>query len=224
MALSGKYVIRSVAFSSGNKSRDKGADSQTQRIDQHLIIAARSGCKAAFNDLWDLYSRRVYRTILGITKNHQDAEDALQDSFLSAFLALETFEGRSSFYSWVTRIAINSALGILRKRRCRPEGSLTLPSLQDEECALESLRDFSPNPEQIYEQQQRHAKLIEAIHRLPVSLREAVETRIADDCSVKEMAHRLNITQAAAKSRLYRASTRLGSLVAKNYEARAVRT
>jgi RNA polymerase sigma-70 factor (ECF subfamily) len=224
MALISEYVTQSVALSLGDKIGDRGSSRVKPRGDQPLIIAARSGCRTAFNDLWNLYSHRVYRTILSITKNPQDAEDALQDSFFRAFLALESFEGRSSFYSWVTRIAINSALGILRKRRCRPEGSLISHSQLDEECPLESLRDMAPNPEQIFGQQQRHQKLMEAIHRLPEGLREVVQTRIAEDCSVKEIACRLNITQAAAKSRLYRASARLSSLIAKNYESRAVGT
>ena len=110
--------------------------------DQRLVLAARSGCRTAFNNLWELYSRRVYRTILGITNNAQDAEDALQDSFFRAFVVLDSFEGRASFYSWLTRIAINSALGVLRKRRSHPETSLNTTSLQEDESAPEGFRDW----------------------------------------------------------------------------------
>ena len=138
----------------------------------------------------------------------------MQDSFLRAYLALESFEGRASFYTWLTRIAINSALGMLRKRHRRPEISLDSTSRQEEETAPEELRDVSPNPEQIFEEQQRHAKLVKAIHKLPPSLRETVQSHLAGDCSVKEIAYRLNISQAAAKSRLYRARTRLASPIA----------
>jgi RNA polymerase sigma-70 factor (ECF subfamily) len=185
--------------------------------DQRLVLAARSGCGMAFNELWDLYSRRVFKTILGITKNAQDAEDALQDSFLRAFLALENFEGRSSFYSWLTRIAINSALGILRKRRCRPEGSLDPSSGREDGSERAEVRDWAPNPEQIYDQEEKRAKLMQAIHRLPKDLRVAVQTRVTEDCSVKELACRLNISEAAAKSRLYRARTMLDSQTADLY-------
>jgi len=180
--------------------------------DRHLVLAARSGCRMAFNKLWELYSRRVYRTILGITNNEQDAEDALQDSFFRAFLALDSFEGRASFYSWLTRIAINSALGILRKRRSHPETSLNTTSQQEEESAPEEFRDLAPNPEQAYAQHQRHAKLMQAIGRLPMNLREAIQTHITEDCSLREVADRLNISEVAAKSRLYRARKLLGSL------------
>jgi RNA polymerase sigma-70 factor (ECF subfamily) len=189
--------------------------------DQLLVLAARSGCRTAFNKLWELYSQRVYRTILGITNNAQDAEDALQDSFFRAFQALGAFEGRSSFYSWLTRIGINSALGILRKRRSRPETSLCSDSERDDSVLQDEVRDLSPNPEQIYDQHQRHEKLMRAIHRLPKDLRIAVQARITENCSVKEIAYRLNISEAAAKSRLHRARIMLGSLTASGYRPKA---
>jgi len=188
--------------------------------DQDLVSAARAGCRTAFNELWKLYSPRVYGTIFKIVKNPQDTEDALQDAFLRAFLALETFEGRASFYTWLTRIAINSALGILRKRRCRPETSLDSVTRQDAKWTSEDFKDSAPDPECIFDQQQRREKLLQAIHKLPTNLREAVEELIAEDSSVKEIACRLNISQAAVKSRLYRARTRLSWLTAHYHESK----
>lgn len=223
MALSGEYGTRVVVVPSPSDINvSRGVNYTTSLSDQRLIFAARSGCRTAFNELWALYSRRVYRTILSITKNGQDAEDALQDSFPRAFLALESFEGRASFYTWLTCIAINSALGILHKRRCWPEISLDSTSQEGDESAPEEPRDLALNPEQIFEQQQRQAKLLQAIHKLPASLREAVQTRIAGDHSVKEVAYQLNISHAAAKSRLYRASIRLNSLLTTSYGPRAI--
>ena len=213
MTISGESDTAVIVPSQANSNMSGIPGHISSHSHQHLIVAARSGCQTAFNELWDLYSRRIYRTTLGITKNEQDAEDALQDSFIRAFMAIESFEGRASFYTWLTRIAINSALAILRKRRCRPEGSLNSTSQQEEEGIPDELRDLAPNPEQIFEQQQRHAKLLHAIHKLPATLREAVQTRIAGDCSAKEVAHQLNISEAAAKSRLARASTKLGLLI-----------
>jgi len=180
--------------------------------DQHLVLAARSGCQTAFNELCELYSRRIYRTLLGITKNPHDAEDALQDALLRAFVALESFEGRSSFYSWLTRIAINSALGILRKRRCRPETSMDANSHREDEGLQEEFMDSAPNPEQIYAEQEEREKLMQAIRRLPLEFRKATQARVTEDCPVREIARRLNISEAATKSRLYRARIMLGSL------------
>ena len=189
--------------------------------DEHLVLAARSGCGSAFNELWNLYSQRVYRTVFNITKNRQDAEDALQDAFFRAFLSLESFEGRSSFYSWVTRIAINSALGVLRKRRCRPESPLNPTFQQEDELPPMEVVDMAPNPEQMYDQHQRCTRLMQAVQRLPTNLQEAVQTQMTADCSIKEAASKLNISQAAVKSRLYRARRRLGSSTPARYGPRA---
>jgi RNA polymerase sigma-70 factor (ECF subfamily) len=211
MALSGEYNSRlSVSLSSDNDTGTPGGYTASLS-DQHLVLAARSGCGAAFNELWNLHSRRLYRTIFGITNNVQDTEDALQDSFLHAFQALESFEGRSTFYTWLTRIAINSALGILRRRRSCPETSLDPIFQQEDKGAREEFRDLTPDPEQIYGQQERHTKLMQAIQRLPRNLQEAIQTRMTEECSVKEVASRLKISESAAKSRLYRARMRLGS-------------
>ena len=182
--------------------------------DQRLVLAARSGCPIAFNELWDLYSRRVYRTLLGVTNNPHDAEDALQDAFLRAFLALDSFEGRSSFSTWVTRIAINSALGILRKRRCRPETSLDACPEREDDGPREEFRDLGPDPEQIYAELEEREKLVQAIERLPLEFRKVIQMRLSGNCSVKDVACRLNISEAAAKSRLYRARIMLASLTA----------
>jgi RNA polymerase sigma-70 factor (ECF subfamily) len=185
--------------------------------DRQLVIAARSGCQIAFRELWDLYSRRVYRTLLGITKNSDDAEDALQDAFLRAFVALEGFEGRSSFYSWLTRIAINSALGILRRRRSRPEGATNIYIQPEDEDEFKEFIDLAPDPEQSYSTQEKREKLMQAIQNLSPELRIVIQMRLTESCSVKEVASRLSISVAAAKSRLYRARIILGSRTASWY-------
>src|SRR5580698_4410370 len=124
---------------------------------EYLVSAAQAGSSAAFGELRNIYSRRVYRKLLTITKNREDAEDALQDAFMRAYLALHTFEGRSSFYSWLTRIAINSALIILRKRRARPEISFDNPSETQDETSGFEFRDAGPSPEHICLHRQRYA-------------------------------------------------------------------
>jgi len=213
MALSIEYSSRiTVPFSSDNDASGIG-DCRKSYSDEHLVIAAQSGCRIAFDELLNLYSRRVYRTVFSITKNAHDAEDAMQDSFFRAFLALDRFEGRAGFYSWLTRIAINSALQILRKRRSHPETSLDKTWLEGEG-APEELRDVARDPEQVYAEHQKHAKLMQAIGRLPTGLRDAIQTYLTEDCSLREVASRLNISEAAAKSRIYRARRLLGSLTA----------
>src|SRR6202142_637146 len=92
--------------------------------EDRLIAAAQAGHEWAFVELCTRNSKRVFNTIYGVTKNREDAEDALQDSMMRAFLHLKQFDGRSSFATWFTRIGINSALMILRRKRIRLETSI----------------------------------------------------------------------------------------------------
>lgn len=179
--------------------------------DSRLAFAAMAGCADAFGELQQLYSRRLYSTIYRIIKNREDAEDVLQETFIRAYLALHTFEGRSSFYSWLTRIGITSAFMVLRKRRARPE-ILTNPSdgLEDDVTQLE-IKDPSLNPEQILDQRQRCANIERAVRRLDSSLRVPLETRIVHERSLGEIAETLDISLAAVKSRLFRARVRLSA-------------
>src|SRR5580692_3141829 len=91
--------------------------SQTEMSDEMLAARAKSGDMDAFVELSQRHANRVFQTTYRVTRNRQDAEDALQEAFLNAFTHMKNFEGRSSFSTWLTRIAINSALMILRKKR-----------------------------------------------------------------------------------------------------------
>jgi RNA polymerase sigma-70 factor (ECF subfamily) len=187
--------------------------------DVELVRAAQAGSSAAFAELQRLYSRRLYSAIMRITKNREDAEDALQDSFLQAFLFLCRFEGRSSFYSWLKRIGINSALMILRRRRNRAEVSLELPSDTPGEFSQLEIRDCNLDPEQICDQRQRWDHAVQSLERLEPSLRAAIQLQLTHDCSLKEIAQTLSITEAAVKARLYRARRRLIMRACGNREA-----
>ena len=144
-----------------------------------LVIAAQAGSKDAFEELQKLHWFRLFRTIVSITKNREDAEDVLQDTFLKAYIALGTFEGRSKFSSWVTRIAINSALMSLRKRHARPEIFLeqSSESDEDEDATSFDIRDCGLNPEQTYDQHQRCLVMLRAMERLDPKLQAAVRIR-----------------------------------------------
>jgi RNA polymerase sigma-70 factor, ECF subfamily len=95
--------------------------------EQYIVAAAQAGDLVAFVTLLNRYSRHIYRVCLSITGNHQDAEDALQESSLKAYRAIAEFQGNSRFYTWLVRIAVNVALGKLRKRALWKESSLDEP-------------------------------------------------------------------------------------------------
>jgi len=180
--------------------------------DSEIVSAARAGSFGAFGELHAIYSPRLYRTTLAITKNPEDAEDALQETFLRACLAINTFEGRSTIYSWLTRIAINSALAILRKRRVRAEICYDPLPEYSAEIAWPEIKDPTPNPEQLCDLRQRRVRLQNAIRKLDSGLREPVQMRVTKESSLREISQTLNISEGAVKARLYRARLQLSAV------------
>jgi RNA polymerase sigma-70 factor (ECF subfamily) len=176
-----------------------------------IVSAPHADLQVAFEELHAIYSKRLYRTIVAITKNSDDAEDVLQDTFLRAYLARESFEGRSSIYSWLTRIAINSALMVLRKRRVRCEFLFDpQPDERGESISFE-VRDSAPNPEELCVLHQHQLKTLHALRRLRPHLREPIRMQLTHGWSIREISRALDISEAAVKSRLYRARQRLSA-------------
>ncbi len=178
-----------------------------QRVEA-LVAAAQSGSSAAFSELCGPHLKTLYRRLFAITKNREDAEDAVQDALMRAYLGLKEFHGNAQFSTWLMRIAINSALMILRRNRVRREFSYELSPAGEETYTLDVI-DNGPGPEQICDQQQRLGRLMHSIKRLPVSLRETAELRILQDRSTDEVAEMLGLTRLAVKTRLHRARLRL---------------
>jgi len=176
--------------------------------EDRLIAAAQAGQEWAFVELCTRNSKRVFNTIYGVTKNREDAEDALQDSMMRAFLHLKQFDGRSSFATWFTRIGINSALMILRKRRIRPETSIDATA-EGETWQTWQIADYSANPEEHYVGHEKSVLLKRAICRLPSALRSVVELGQMEGHSMKQIAHNMGISIPATKSRLARAKVAL---------------
>jgi RNA polymerase sigma-70 factor (ECF subfamily) len=186
------------------------ADQTAAAIDD-VVSAAQAGSPEAFRKLHVLYSRRLYKTIVAIMKNPQDAEDALQDTFLRAYLAIDKFEGRSNIYSWLTRIAINSAIMILRKQSARAEVLFDPQSDPQLETPFIEVRDSAPNPEEAYYLDQRRLETQRAIGRLDPHLRAPIRMQSTHGWSMREISRALNISEAAAKARLYRGRQRLSA-------------
>ncbi|MGA7312822.1 MAG: sigma-70 family RNA polymerase sigma factor, partial [Silvibacterium sp.] len=146
-----------------------------------LVSAARSGDPGAFVELYERHSKKVLPRIYRITNNREDAEDAIQDAVLRAFVHVKSFEGRSSFASWLTRIAINSALMVLRKRRAGTEIPIEQLSEQSENRRAWEPQDHAESPETYAARRQSEELLRNAIQRLPCIFREAVELQQAEE-------------------------------------------
>ena len=179
-----------------------------------LVSAAQSGQEWAFVELCFRYSKRILFMLNSITKSREDAEDALQESILKAFVHFGTFNRASAFSTWFTRIAINSALMILRRRRTRPEFSNDAPVDGSMKKVQWEIADRRLNPEDHCIELERHCRLQAAISRLPKIYRHVVESQRRSEASIKEIAEEAGITVSAAKSRLLRARETLrGSML-----------
>ena len=180
-----------------------------EMADELLVSAARSGDSHAFAELGKRHSQKLLHRAYRITDDWQDAEDVVGGLLMKAFTHLNTFECRASFSTWLTRIAINSALMLLRKKqRFR---TITIDNSMSGEGLGETfeLPDHRDDPEQHYAKCQTGDKLREAIQRMPPKYREVVELRQISDLSVKEIARSLRISVTAVKSRLFRARNQL---------------
>ena len=176
--------------------------------DEGLIAAAQSGQEWAFVELCTRSSKRAFSSIYSVTRNREDAEDALQDSILRAFQHLRHFDGRSSFATWFTRIGINSALMILRKKRVRPETSMDVTA-EEESWRHWQISEHSTDPEKHYAVRERSMHLRRAICQLPGSLRSVIELGQMKGHSTRQIADHMGISVPATKSRLARARAAL---------------
>lgn len=180
------------------------APSLSATDEQFLICAARSGDTDAFDELYKRHSRKILPLIYQITKNREDAEDALQDAALLAFANIRSFKGKASFRSWFTRIAINSAFTVLRRKRGAEISIEQVSSDMDYYRSFE-IRDWAETPEERYARCEKKELLRNLIHRLPFAFREVVELRHSHDYSYAEIAEALGISVSSAKSRMARA-------------------
>src|SRR6201987_1176450 len=133
---------------------------------------ARSGETGALDTWYRAHAQKLFCTVRRITRNHEDAEDAVQDAFLRAFLHLQSFDGRSTFSTWLTRIGINSALMLLRRRRNSRE---VMPAKDSESDALWEITDSAPDPETQYVEKERARLVRKAITNLRPSIRRPLE-------------------------------------------------
>jgi RNA polymerase sigma factor (sigma-70 family) len=171
-----------------------------------LLATARSGETAALDALYRAHAEKLFRTVHRITRNREDAEDAVQDSLLRAFLHLKSFDGRSTFSTWLTRIGINSALMILRKKRNSHEISAHSPGV---DATLWEVPDSAPNPEIRCAERERERFLRDAIAGLRPRIRRTVEFHTLQDHSLQETAAQIGISVTAAKARFFHAKAAL---------------
>jgi RNA polymerase sigma factor (sigma-70 family) len=180
----------------------------TDISDMYLVAAAKDGNHQAYAELCRRHSKKIFRTVLRITRDVADAEDTLQEALLKAYIHIGGFEGRSAFSSWLTRIAINSALMLSRKKRSQHVYSVESVSDVDE-LKLPEPMDTSRSPERSCIHNALEDELDHAIRCLSPTLRAVMEIRYREDASVSEIAKVLGISESVVKSRLLRARSKI---------------
>jgi RNA polymerase sigma-70 factor, ECF subfamily len=188
--------------------------------EKRLVKAACKGDSSAFAVLSKRYSQQLMRATYGITRNHEDAEDAVQDALMRAFLNVAYFRGNSSFATWLTRIAINSALMIRRKHRS--VARVVTCSKEDFPASrpFPEIADRAPNPERRFIEEEQKRVLNRAIAKLRPSLRQIVEVQHLQERSIQETAEFAGITVPAVKSRIYHAKAALRISITKKLQPR----
>ena len=169
--------------------------------DSELVAATKCGNTEAFDQLVSRYERRVLTLAQRIVNNREDAEDVAQESFHKAFLHIGSFQEKSLFSTWLTRIVMNEALMVLRRRRRTFEVSSESPGEVTKSIAA-TFMDQSSNPEQSCWRQERTKLLTEAIDRLSPKVRKTILLYDIEEHSVNETAQILGTSVDAVKSRL----------------------
>ncbi len=183
--------------------------------DQVLIEKIRTGDYQAFESLVTRYESKVYRLALRMLRNPQDAEDALQETFLQVFRGLAGFEGRSQFSTWLFRLATNVCLMRIRHRETEPSKLLPLeeylPKLEDGESP--QMMEWADRPEDALLSKESREKMMEALDKLPPEYRAVFILRDIEGFSNAETGESLGISVAAVKSRLHRARLALRGML-----------
>jgi RNA polymerase sigma-70 factor, ECF subfamily len=187
--------------------------------DSALIERLRAHDAAALETLMERHSSRVYRVAFGITRSHPEAEEVVQDVFLTLFRKIDMFEGRAALGTWLYRVAANAALIKRRGKRVELEMSLEdcLPTFRDdghrEGDRTMLVADWSSTPETALLSGEARALLDQALERLPEHYRALLVLRDVEELSNEEVAEILGESVSSVKSRLHRARMALREIL-----------
>jgi len=188
------------------------ATNSGKESDDALVAAAKCGDTRAFGDLVLRHEQKVLAVAQRITNNREDAQDVAQETFHKAFCHLNTFQEKSRFSTWMTRIAMNEAFMLLRRRRGTHE---VLPESPDDgdESFSEAFVDQRPSPEESCRLRERQEILTEAINRLGPKIRRAILLRDIEERSAEETARILGTSISAVKARVFQGRRKLRATV-----------
>jgi len=180
-------------------------DTYQFQTEEDLVQALKSGETSAYEQLIEQYADSVYRTAYRLLQNDHDAEDAMQETFITVYLRINEFQGKSRLSSWLYRIVTNKALDIIRKQARKTDAATDAIEDMGEDAA-ELLPDNSAIlPEDWAERRETNAIIQKGIASLSPTLRAAFVLFEIEGLSMEEVADALNISLSAAKVRVHRA-------------------
>ncbi len=183
--------------------------------DADWVARVQAGDLDAFEELMNRHNKRVYRTLVGILGNPDEARDAMQDTFLKAFQHLSRFQGRSKFSTWLISIASNEALQRLRERR--PTESLDDSGPDDEAYRPRQVQAWTDDPEQLYSQTELRSLIETGVKRLPAKYRVVLMLRDIEQLPIEDAATALGLGIPAIKARLLRGRLMLRESLAPHF-------
>jgi RNA polymerase sigma-70 factor (ECF subfamily) len=186
-----------------------------------VVRKAKNGDKKAFAELVSTYSERIYNLALRILRNREDAEDVLQETFLTVLQKLNTFDGRSNFFTWIYRIATNASLMKLRKKKLVFAEIPDNPDLgprHEEQIFV----DWSQDPSFNIQNEEIKKIINTAINQLSEIYRSVFILRDIEQLSIKETSKILSISEENVKIRLRRARLFLRDKISEYYEGSVV--
>jgi RNA polymerase sigma-70 factor (ECF subfamily) len=186
------------------------------QIDEaRLIDGMRAGEESCFEQCVGQHGPRMLAVARRLLANDDDAQDAVQDAFLSAFRAIERFDGRSQLGTWLYRIAVNAALARLRSRRAVDQISIDelLPRFKQDGHQLEPAVEWDESASGAIERSETRRTVREAIDKLPEIYRAVLLLRDIDGWETEETARLLDVTAGVVKTRLHRARQALRALL-----------
>jgi RNA polymerase sigma-70 factor, ECF subfamily len=190
--------------------------------EEQLVAAAQGGDEEAFETLFNRHQRKIFIVAFRYTRIREDAEDIVQQTFEKAFVHLQKFEGKSSLSTWLTRIAINQALMLLRSRRRLREVLIDDSSGDEETKPALALADANPDPEASYLQREKMQILSAAMRQLRPGMRKAIELRELGELSNRDTAAHMGVSIGAVKARVFHARRKLAKALTRHMRPRRV--
>jgi RNA polymerase sigma-70 factor (ECF subfamily) len=214
----------------GANATSSSPDRLVAQEDAALVAGAKAGDARAFELLVARHEGKIFLVALRITRNREDAEDVAQQSFQKAFIHLKKFEGESLFSTWLTRITINEALMLLRRKRGSREVPIAESTAGDETSSPLDIPYLGPNPEDNCLRREQERILSAAVNDLTPGVRKAIELRELGELSTGETAQVMGLSVGAVKGRVFHGRKKLRQTLeryvesTRTYGTRALRT